>query len=137
MIFITPKIFLNPAEVQLTFIASQGPGGQNVNKVATAVQLRFDIMHSSSIPEEVRARFIKLFDNKVTTQGEVIIKANRHRTQERNKQDAIQRLCQLIKIAAAPIKKRKKTKPTFASKEKRLTKKKLHGEKKTLRRFKF
>lgn len=134
MIKITPGIFINPSEIKLSFTTSRGPGGQNVNKVATAVQLRFNVLHASTLSEEVRQRLIFLLKNKLTRQGEIIIKANRYRTQERNKQDALERLCQLIKKSAVPPKKRKKTKLTLAAKQKRLKTKKIIGEKKTLRR---
>lgn len=134
MIRITQHISLNPAEIKLSFIASPGPGGQNVNKVATSAQLRFDALHSPSLPEPVRARLLALIGKKLTGQGELIIKASRFRTQERNKQDALNRLCEIIKQAAIIPKKRKKTKPTLASKNRRLQSKKLHGQKKTLRR---
>lgn len=134
MLKITHTISLNPAEIKLTFITSQGPGGQNVNKVATAVQLRYDVLHSPSLPDEVRLRLITLLGGKLTNQGELIIKASRYRTQERNKEDAIDRLCQLIKRVAVPPKKRKKTRPTFAAKQRRQKNKKLLSEKKTLRR---
>ena len=130
---ITKHIILKPAEIEFAFIASPGPGGQNVNKVATAVQLRFDIIHSS-LPEDVRARLITLLGKKLTRSGELIITANRYRTQNSNKKDALDRLCQLIRRAAIPPKKRKKTKPTAASKQRRLDTKKLHGKKKTLRK---
>lgn len=137
MIKITNSITLNPAEINFSFIASPGPGGQNVNKVATAVQLRFDVVGSSSLPEDVRARLIALLGKRLTNKGELIIHANRHRTQNRNKEDALERLIQLIKRASIPPKKRKKTKPTFASKQQRLNTKKLHGKKKALRRDAF
>jgi ribosome-associated protein len=133
MIKITHDIYLNPTEIKFSFIASPGPGGQNVNKVATAVQLRFNILHSS-LSEAVRARLISLLGKRVTKQGELIIKASCYRTQERNKQNALDRLCQLIQRAASPPKKRKKTRPTLASKQRRITKKKLQGKKKSLRR---
>lgn len=134
MIQITKTIFLKPSDIQFAFIASPGPGGQNVNKVATAVQLRFDVIHSS-LPEDVRERLILLLGKRVTRSGELIINANRYRTQNSNKQDALDRLCQLIRRAAIPPKKRKKTKPTKASKQRRLDTKKLHGKKKSLRRL--
>ncbi len=136
MITIAPNIFLNEAELTFAFIASPGPGGQNVNKVATAVQLRFNVLHSPSLPDDVRQRLLLFLGKRVTTQGDVIIKASRHRTQERNKQDALSRLIELIKRAAIPPKKRKKTKPTFTAVQRRLTKKKLHAAKKSSRRTK-
>lgn len=127
------KIIIPLAEMKLSFIASPGPGGQNVNKVATAVQLRFNVLSSSSLSESVRARLILLLGKKLTSQGEFIIKASRFRTQERNKEDAIERLHVWINRAAIPLKKRKKTKPTFASKERRLAGKKINSQKKSLR----
>lgn len=125
MIEITQHIFLNSAEIKMTFINSPGPGGQNVNKVATGVLLRFDVLNSRSLPEDVRERLIALLGKRLTVSGELIIKATRFRTQERNKQDAINRLCEQIKRALIPPKKRKKTKPTFSSKQRRLDKKEI------------
>lgn len=129
-----PKYLPHPSEIKFTFITASGPGGQNVNKVATAVQLRFNVQNSPSLPDDLKARLIILLGNRITTQGDLIIKANRYRTQERNKQDALARLQALIQQVFTPPKKRKKTKPTYASKQKRLNSKKLQGEKKALRR---
>ena len=117
---------VNISQIKFNYIRSSGPGGQNVNKVATAVELRF------TVPEEIRSRFSK----KLTREGELIIKANRFRTQERNKQDALDRLQELFNQANVIPKKRKKTKPTFSSKQRRLTEKKLHSKNKSLRRSK-
>lgn len=134
MIDITNYISIKPSEIKLSFIASPGPGGQNVNKVATAVQLRFNVVNSPSLPEDVRLRLVSLLGKRLTIQGDLIIKASRYRTQERNKQDALERLFEIIKSAAVPPKKRRKTKPTFSSKQRRMDTKKIHGKKKALRR---
>lgn len=130
------KITLDNNELIFTFIASPGPGGQNVNKVATGVVLRFNVKRSPSLPEDVRERLLLLLGSKVTTLGDVVIKATRFRTQQRNKEDAIERLHTFITKALVPPKKRKKTKPTNASVQKRLQKKKLHSQTKSLRRKK-
>jgi len=133
MIKITPSLFISEAEVQLVFICSPGPGGQNVNKVATAAHLRFNVLRSPSIPEDIRLRLIDTLGDKLTREGDIVIKASRHRTQERNKQDALDRLVALLKTAVYLPKKRKKTKPTRASVQRRLREKKLHGKNKSLR----
>ena len=134
MIKITPSILIEEAEVKFTFIRSPGPGGQNVNKVATGVQLRFNVTNSPCLPEEVRQRLLLLLGKKLTATGDLIIKANCYRTQSRNKQDALSRLQALIqKVAIAP-KKRKKTKPSLATRENRLETKKRHSKNKALRR---
>ena len=113
-------IFQIPAdEVELTAIRSQGPGGQNVNKVASAIQLRFDIP-ASSLPEGVKERLLALADNRITAEGELILKAQRYRTQDMNRMDAFSRLHELIHSVARPPKKRKPTKPTFGAKQRRL-----------------
>ncbi len=133
MITITAHISLHEDELQFSFIRASGPGGQNVNKVATAAQLRFDVAHSPNLSDEVRQRLILLAGNKMTNEGELIIKATRHRTQERNKQDAIAQLKSLIISATVRPKKRRKTRPTRSSVKKRLDSKKLHSRKKALR----
>jgi ribosome-associated protein len=133
VIHITAHIALQDDEVQFSFIRASGPGGQNVNKVATAAQMRFDIAHSPSLPDEVRTRLLKLAGSRATLQGELIIKASRHRTQERNKQDALSQLKSLIIQATIRPKTRRKTRPTYSSVQKRLESKKLQGKKKSLR----
>ncbi|MDP2828598.1 MAG: alternative ribosome rescue aminoacyl-tRNA hydrolase ArfB [Sulfuricellaceae bacterium] len=128
MIRITTRLSLDESEIDLQFIRASGPGGQNVNKVATAVQLRFNVVGSPSLPEGVRARLMKLAGSRLTTGGELIIEAKRFRTQERNRQDAIGRLVELIRKACEPPKPRIATKPTLASKKRRLEGKKQRSE---------
>ena len=134
MIHITDIISIPLSEIKFTFIASPGPGGQHVNKTATTAQLRFNVLHSPSLPDDVRARLILMLGKRVSAHGEFIIKASRHRTQLRNKQEALDRLRQLIQRVAVPPIKRKKTKPTWESTQRRLTMKKRHGLKKARRR---
>lgn len=129
---ITHSLFIPLSEIKITFIGSPGPGGQNVNKVSTGAQLRFNI-HTSSLSEEIKTRLLTRLHSKLTINGELIIKACRHRTQNRNKEDAIQRLQAIIKQGVILPKKRKKTAPTSASKKRRLDKKNLHGKLKAIR----
>jgi len=128
MIQVTPHLALADNEIQFKFIRASGPGGQNVNKVATAVQLRFDVDHSRSLPADVRARLLALAGNRVSSNNVLIIDARRFRTQERNRQDAIARLVALIRKAAEKPKLRRKTKPTHASKKRRLETKLRRGD---------
>jgi ribosome-associated protein len=117
---VTPRIAIDDREIVESFIHGAGPGGQNVNKVATAVQLRFDVRHSPSLPEAVRARLERLAGRRLTLDGVLVIEARRHRTQERNREDAVERLFELIRRAAQPPVPRRPTRPTLASKERRL-----------------
>ena len=133
MIPVTEKLALEDEEIVLSFIRSSGPGGQNVNKVATAAQLRFDARHSPSLPAPVRSRLQKLAGGKLTREGVIVITANRHRTQEENRKDAIDRLLALVREAAIPPRPRIPTKPTRASKKRRLEHKKRHGDIKKMR----
>jgi len=133
MIRITRTVAIDESEIQEYFVRSSGPGGQNVNKVATAVQLRFDVAHSPSLPEEVRIRLISLAGNQITEEGILIIDARRFRTQGRNREDATDRLVELIRNAAQRPKIRRKTRPTLASKMRRLDSKRHNAEGKRLR----
>jgi ribosome-associated protein len=134
MIFITDTIALDENEIQYDFVRAAGPGGQNVNKVATAVQLRFDVAHSPSLPDEVRERLRRLAGKRLTEDGILIIDARRFRTQERNRQDALDRLVALIRRAAERPAPRRPTQPTAASQQHRLASKRRRGEIKRLRR---
>ena len=134
MIYITDKISISKNELQEEFVRASGPGGQNVNKVATAVQLRFDVINSQNLSEDVKMRLIKIAGNKMTDGGVLMIDSREYRTQNRNREEALNRLVELIKIAAVKPKKRKKTRPSKASKEKRLQSKKQRGALKTLRK---
>ena len=134
MIHITRNIRIDEGEVKLEFIRSSGPGGQNVNKVATAVKLRFDAVNSPSLPDDVRSRLIRLSGRRINEDGLLIIDARRFRTQDRNRKDAIVRLVELIRKAAQKPKTRIKTTPTLASKKRRLQAKRRHSEIKRMRR---
>lgn len=125
---------IDPTELKWSHIRSPGPGGQNVNKVATGVQLRFNVFESTSLSEAVRARLITLLGNKLTTTGDLVIKAIRYRTQNRNRDDALARLMEWVAKAKVVPKKRKETKPSKAAKTRRLDQKKRHGSNKAIRR---
>jgi len=132
MIEITDDISINESDLKIDFVQASGPGGQNVNKVASQVQLRFNI-NSPSLSEDVRSRLMKIAKNRITENDDLLISAKRYRSQEQNRQDAINRLVELIRKAAIPPKKRKPTRPTMASKEKRLESKRRRSEIKKLR----
>ncbi len=136
MIRITNHIAVDEREIAESFVRASGPGGQNVNKLATAVQLRFDVRHSPSLPNDVRARLERLAGSRLTRDGVLVIAAQRHRTQARNREDALSRLVALIRQAAVAPVKRRPTKPTMASRERRIESKKRRAGIKRLRRAK-
>ena len=134
MIRINAEIALEDREIEESFLRSPGPGGQNVNKLETAVQLRFDVRRSPSLPEPVRRRLERLAGRRLTGEGVLVLTAHRHRTRERNRADALERLVELIRKAAVPPVPRRPTRPTTASKQRRLEAKKRRGRNKQLRR---
>jgi ribosome-associated protein len=136
MIRITDTISIDESEIEESFVRSSGPGGQNVNKLSTAVQLRFDARRSPSLPNDVAVRLMRLAGKRLTKEGVLVIIAQNHRTQERNRADAQERLVALIQEAAVRPEKRIPTKPTKASREKRLEGKKVRSNIKGLRRTK-
>lgn len=134
MIKVTETITIDEKELHEDFVRASGPGGQHVNKVSTAVQLRFDAAHSSALPTDVRDRLIVLAGRRITEEGVIVIEAQRFRSQERNRQDARERLVRLIRKAAERPKPRRKTQPTAASKTRRLEHKRRRGHIKRIRR---
>jgi ribosome-associated protein len=133
MLQITRSLIIDPSELTFSYVRSPGPGGQNVNKLATAALLRFNIRTSTAFNDELRTRVLTALGNRLTKNGELIIKASRFRTQERNRQDALDRFISIIRHATLLQKPRKKTKPTKTSVQTRLNKKTIHGKRKALR----
>jgi ribosome-associated protein len=136
MIRITGRISIDEREIVENFVRASGPGGQNVNKLSTAVQLRFDVRGSPSLPPDVATRLERLAGARLTRDGVLVITAQRHRTQLRNRQDALDRLVELIRAAATPPAPRRPTKPTRASRERRIEGKKRRAKVKGLRQAK-
>lgn len=127
LIQVTPGIAIDEGEINESFVQASGPGGQNVNKVATAVQLRFDITRSPSLPNDVRHRLLSAAGRRATQDGVLVLTARRYRTQERNRADARERLLALIRAVATPPATRRATRPTAASRERRLAEKSGRG----------
>src|SRR5690349_13268294 len=135
MLHVTATIAIDPAELEEAFVTASGPGGQNVNKVSTAVQLRFDARRSPALPEPVRQRLIALAGRRMTSDGVIVITAARFRSQARNREDARERLAALIREAAEPLTPRRKTRPPRAAKVRRQEDKRRRSKVKSLRRI--
>ena len=128
MLQVTPELAIDDSELEERFVRASGPGGQNVNKVATAVQLRFDLSRSSALADDVRERLRALAGSRMTSDGVLVIDARRHRTQAQNREDARERLAELVRQALVKPKRRRKTRPTRGSVEKRMQSKRIRSD---------
>jgi ribosome-associated protein len=135
MIQVTPSIVIEDKDLTYEFIHSSGPGGQNVNKVASAVQLRFDVRNTTSLTEPVKNRLVRLAGSRITDQGEIIIEAKRYRSQAKNREEATRRLLTLITQAAEEPKVRRKTRPSVSARAARVSEKKRRGATKKIRKY--
>jgi ribosome-associated protein len=131
---VTARLAIDPSEIEESFVRAGGPGGQHVNTTSTAVQLRFDVRRSPSLPDDVRRRLERLAGSRLTREGVLVLQAQGHRSQKRNREEALARLVALLRAAARPPVPRKPTRPTKGSKQRRLEHKKRHGALKALRR---
>jgi ribosome-associated protein len=134
MLVVPPHISIPAHELQFSFVRSSGPGGQNVNKVNSKAVLRFAVQHSPSLPDAVRHRFLKRFQSRITVDGEIVISSQRFRDQPQNQRDCLDKLREMLAEVATPPKRRRKTKPTFGSVQRRRTEKRAHSQKKQQRR---